>query len=101
LWSAIHDYAEFFGGICLSLGFLTRPAALSLLVSMLSAVYFHLSASGLQGFPSGHVPNYSYDFEEPLLYALICLVFWFNGAGPLSIDSIIYKNISTEEEEEE
>ena len=98
LWSAIHDYAEFYGGICFALGFLTRPAALSLLVTMLSAVYFHLSATGLQGFPLGHVSNYSYDFEEPLLYSLIFLVFWFNGAGPLSIDSIIYKNISNEQE---
>ena len=63
-----------------------------------SAVYFHLSAVGSQGFPFGHVSNYSYDFEEPMLYALIFLMFWFNGAGPLSIDSIIYKQISTEEE---
>lgn len=99
LWSAIHDYAEFFGGICFALGFLTRPAALSLLVTMMSAVYFHLSANGLQGFPLGHVSNYSYDFEEPLLYALIFLMFWFNGAGPLSVDSIIYKAISEEDEE--
>lgn len=97
LWSAIHDYAEFFGGSFLALGFLTRPAALSLLVTMTGAVYFHLSAVGAQGFPLGHVSNYSYDFEEPCLYALICLLFWFNGAGPLSIDSIIYKQISQED----
>lgn len=98
LWSAIHDYAEFYGGICFVLGFFTRPAALSLLVTMMSAVYFHLSASGLQGFPLGHVTNYSYDFEEPALYALIFLLFWFNGAGPLSVDSVIYNAISREEE---
>merc|ERR1712083_500352 len=97
--SAIHDYAEFYGGILFALGFLTRPAALSLLVTMMSAVYFHLSAAGLQGFPLGHVSNYSYDFEEPLLYALIFLTFWFNGAGPLSVDSLIYKQISQEDEE--
>eukprot|EP00553_Chaetoceros_curvisetus_P002521 CAMPEP_0204617690 /NCGR_PEP_ID=MMETSP0717-20131115/4596_1 /ASSEMBLY_ACC=CAM_ASM_000666 /TAXON_ID=230516 /ORGANISM="Chaetoceros curvisetus" /LENGTH=221 /DNA_ID=CAMNT_0051631289 /DNA_START=52 /DNA_END=717 /DNA_ORIENTATION=+ len=99
LWSAVHDYAEFFGGICLALGFLTRPAALSLLVTMMGAVYFHLSAVGAQGFPLGHVSNYSYDFEEPMLYGLIFFMFWFNGAGPLSIDSIIYSNISQEEED--
>jgi len=99
LWAAIHDYIEFFGGICLTLGFLTRPAALSLLLTMGGAVYFHLASTGLQGFPLGHVANYSYDFEEPTLYALIFLMFWFNGAGPLSVDSIIYSNISEEEEE--
>ena len=80
LWSAIHDYIEFYGGIFLALGFLTRPAALSLLVTMMGAVYFHLSSVGPQGFPLGHVANYSYDFEEPTLYALIFLLFWFNGA---------------------
>ena len=98
LWSAVHDYAEFYGGILLAVGFLTRPAALSLLVTMMGAVYFHLSSVGAQGFPLGHVPNYSYDFEEPCLYALISLTFFFNGAGPLSVDSLIYQNISQEEE---
>ena len=101
LWGAIHDYIEFYGGIFLALGFLTRPAALLLLGTMLSAVFFHLSSVGSQGFPLGHVPNYSYDFEEPTLYALIFFVFWFNGAGPLSIDSFIYSLISKEEEGEE
>jgi len=46
LWSAVHDYAEYVGGILLAVGLLTRPAALSLLVSMMGAVYFHLSAVG-------------------------------------------------------
>lgn len=98
-WAAIHDYAEFFGGGLFAIGFLTRPAALSLLVTMMGAVYFHLSAVGAQGFPLGHVSNYSYDFEEPLLYGLIFLTFWFNGAGPLSVDSIIYKSIAPEDGE--
>jgi uncharacterized membrane protein YphA (DoxX/SURF4 family) len=98
LWSAIHDYAEFFGGAFFAIGFLTRPAALSLMVTMWSAVYFHLASNGLQGFPLGHVSNYSYDFEEPLLYSLIFLTFWFNGAGPLSVDSVIYSAISKEDE---
>jgi len=98
LWAAVHDYAEFYGGIFFALGFLTRPAALSLLGTMLGAVYFHLSATGLQGFPLGHVSSYSYDFEEPLLYCLIFLTFFINGAGPLSVDSIIYKKISSDDD---
>jgi len=100
-WAALHDYAEFFGGYLFAVGFLTRPVSLALLGTMMSAVYFHLSATGLQGFPLGHVPNYSYDFEEPLLYCLIFLMFWFNGAGPLSVDSIIYKQISQEDDNDE
>jgi uncharacterized membrane protein YphA (DoxX/SURF4 family) len=79
LWSALHDYVEFSGGICFTVGFLTRPASLLLFGTMISAVYFHLSSTGLQGFPFGHVPNYSYDFEEPTLYAFIFFLFWFNG----------------------
>ena len=99
LWAAIHDYVEFLGGAFFAIGFLTRPAALSLMLTMWTAVYFHLSANGLQGFPLGHVPNYSYDFEEPMLYSLIFLLFWFNGAGPLSLDSIIYGRISAKDNE--
>jgi len=100
-YAAIHDLVEFFGGALLVLGFLTRPVALSLLGTMMGAVYFHLSSSGAQGFPLGHVPNYSYDFEEPTLYALIFLLFVFNGAGPLSVDSIIYDKISLEDDEQD
>merc|ERR1719273_744637 len=99
-WAAIHDYVEFIGGGLFAIGFLTRPAALSLFATMLGAVYFHLSSVGLQGFPLGHVQNYSYDFEEPMLYALVFLMFWFNGAGPLSVDSIIYGAISEEVEQD-
>mmetsp|Transcript_61150 Transcript_61150/g.72600 ORF Transcript_61150/g.72600 Transcript_61150/m.72600 type:complete len:246 (-) Transcript_61150:144-881(-) len=98
LWSAIHDYIEFVGGGLFAIGFLTRPAALSLLGTMIGAVYFHLASVGAQGFPLGHVSNYSYDFEEPALYALIFLVFWFNGAGPLSVDGVIYEKIKEEED---
>jgi uncharacterized membrane protein YphA (DoxX/SURF4 family) len=97
VWSAIHDYIEFIGGGLFAIGFLTRPAALALLGTMAGAVYFHLASVGAQGFPLGHVPNYSYDFEEPLLYGLIFLVFWFNGAGPLSVDGVIYDKIKEEE----
>eukprot|EP00816_Leptocylindrus_hargravesii_P006552 CAMPEP_0196805832 /NCGR_PEP_ID=MMETSP1362-20130617/5652_1 /TAXON_ID=163516 /ORGANISM="Leptocylindrus danicus, Strain CCMP1856" /LENGTH=223 /DNA_ID=CAMNT_0042178981 /DNA_START=87 /DNA_END=758 /DNA_ORIENTATION=+ len=99
-WSAIHDYVEFYGGALFAIGLLTRPAALSLMLTMFCAVYFHLASGGAQGFPLGHVPNYSYDFEEPLMYSLIFLIFWFNGAGPLSVDSIIYDKISQEDNSE-
>ena len=54
-----------------------------------------------QGFPFGHVDNYSYNFEEPTLYALIFLLFFVNGPGPLSVDSFIYKQISQEPEDSE
>lgn len=61
------------------------------------AVYFHLASTGLQGAPFGHVENYSYNFEEPTLYALIFLLFWFNGPGPLSVDAAIYKQLAPDD----
>lgn len=100
-WGALHDYAEFYGGIFLALGFLTRPASFTLFGTMCAAVYFHLASTGLQGAPFGHVENYSYNFEEPALYALIFLMFFFNGPGGLSIDAVIYKAIGGEEGEGE
>lgn len=98
-WAAVHDYAEFWGGALFAIGFLTRPAAATLLITMIGAVYFHLASTGWQGFPFGHCENYSYNFEEPTLYALIFLLFFFNGSGPLSVDSIIYDQLSNEETE--
>lgn len=93
LWSAVHDYIEFFGGIFLAAGLLTRPVSFLLALTMAGAVYFHLASTGLQGFPLGHVENYSYNFEEPVLYALIFCFFFVHGAGPLSADEVVYKKI--------
>ena len=89
IWSAIHDYIEYIGGIFVAIGLLTRPASLALFGSMVAAVYFHLASTGLQGFPLGHVENYSYNFEEPLLYALIFLLLVKTGSGPLAVDKKI------------
>ena len=98
-WSAIHDYAEFWGGALFALGFLTRPASLALLTTMAGAVYFHLASTGLQGAPFGHVESYSYNFEEPALYFLIFLLFFFNGPGPVSVDSAIYAKLAPGDDE--
>ena len=43
----------------------------------------------VQGFPLGHVKNYSYNFEEPALYLCIFCLFAVTGGGPFSIDSLI------------
>jgi putative oxidoreductase len=92
LWSAVHDYIEFWGGVLLALGLLTRPVSLLLFSTMLGACYFHLASTGLQGFPFGHVENYSYNFEEPALYALIFLLFSVTGAGAFSLDQKLVRN---------
>mmetsp|Transcript_39472 Transcript_39472/g.58091 ORF Transcript_39472/g.58091 Transcript_39472/m.58091 type:complete len:124 (+) Transcript_39472:50-421(+) len=91
-WAAAHDVVEFVGGLFLAAGFLTRFVAVSLSGTMLSAVYFHLASTGLEGFPLGHVKNYSYNFEEPALYLGIFIFFVFSGAGPFSVDSLLRKD---------
>jgi putative oxidoreductase len=98
VWSAIHDYIEYFGGAFLVAGLLTRPASVLLSLTMVFAVYFHLASTGLQGFPFGHVENYSYNFEEPALYGLIFALFAYTGAGPLSADEKIAESLFDQSE---
>lgn len=70
--------AEFFGGIAVLLGLLTRPAALVLAVTMVVAIVtVHLS-NGL------FMSNNGYEFGLALLAISVALV--FNGGGKLSLD---------------
>lgn len=70
--------AEFFGGILLMLGFLTRPAALAVFILMMVAVFkVHLGA----GFFAGKG-----GYEFALLWGLVALGIALRGGGPLSLD---------------
>jgi len=73
--------AEFFGGIALLLGLLTRPAALALAMTMLVAgITVHL--------PNGlFMSNNGYEFGLALLAITGALV--LNGGGKLSLDSML------------
>ena len=83
LWSAIHDYIEFFGGIFLAIGLLTRPSAFLLFFTMVAAVYFHLASTGLQGFPLGHVENCARRPSMWLVFSLPCAPRPASHARPL------------------
>ena len=73
--------AEFFGGIALLVGLLTRPAAVVLAITMLVAIFsVHIS----NGF---FMANNGYEYALALLAASVSLM--FSGAGKLSIDSAI------------
>ncbi|HEX2080769.1 MAG TPA: DoxX family protein [Longimicrobium sp.] len=72
---------EFFGGLLIVLGLLTRPVALVLFLEMLVA-YFQAHA------PQGGVP-FQNNGEPAVLFALIFLFLAGNGAGPLSVDDAI------------
>ena len=70
---------EFFGGLLIVLGLLTRPVALLLAVEMLVA-FFQVH------FPQGGWPIQNKG-ELPLLFMLVWLFLAANGAGPGSLDA--------------
>lgn len=69
---------EFFGGIALLLGLLTRPAAAVLALTMLVAIFTVHISNGL------FMSNNGYEFALALPAITVALV--FNGAGRLSLD---------------
>ena len=73
--------AEFFGGIALLVGLLTRPAAVVLAITMLVAIISVHISNGL------FMANNGYEYALALLAASVSLM--FSGAGKLSIDSAI------------
>jgi len=70
--------AEFFGGIALLIGVLTRPAALVLAITMLVAIVTVHLPHGL------FMSNNGYEFGLALLAITLALI--FNGGGKFSID---------------
>jgi len=72
--------AEFFGGIALILGLLTRPAAILTAFTMLMAMTVHVS-NGL------FLSNNGYEFALSLLAVTTSIVFM--GGGKFALDNII------------
>ena|SRR5437773_1795686 len=79
-WAYFVGCVEFFGGILLAVGRLTRVAAAALVIVF--AVKF---ASGFFAFRNG--------FELELLLGLLCLAILFVGGGKLSVDRTIGKEL--------
>lgn len=81
LWAGLAGATEFFGGLLLALGLLTRPAALGVVVIMAVAVFLV------------HLPNGFFwgqgGYEYPLLWGLIALAIALRGGGELSLDRAI------------
>ena len=80
-WSLLLSCTEFFGGILIALGFLTRPAAFAGLFVLLVTVWFHWITVG-QGFSGA---------EKSLLWAAILLFFVIRGGNRHSVDARIGK----------
>lgn len=71
-WGA--SLAEFVGGLLLAVGLLTKPAALSIALTMVVAAFVAHAADPFQR------------KEMALLYFFICLIFAVRGAGKWSVD---------------
>jgi len=79
--------AEFFGGLGLILGFLTRIAAFGIAVNMLVAITTVHSAFGL--FMNWSGTQKGEGFEYHLLVLAITVFLMIRGAGALSVDRAI------------
>lgn len=73
--------AEFFGGLALLLGLLTRPAALVLAVTMIVAILSVHIGNGL------FMSNNGYEFGLALLAMSVALA--IQGAGAVSVDRLL------------
>lgn len=77
-------YTEIIASILLIFGLLTRLSAVSLLFTMLIAVYFHLKSEGF------HIPP----LETASVYGLCYLALATGGGGKFSIDHLLAKGFT-------
>ena len=76
-WSPLLAFTEFFGGILITLGLLTRPASLGALIVLLVTVWFHWVSLG-QGYEGA---------EKSILWAAIFFFFLVRGGNRHSVDA--------------
>lgn len=74
-WAYLGKGAELVGGILLTIGFMTRPAAILLALTMLF-ICFKIGNG-----------KFWYDAQHPFLFALLSMIYFFTGPGKWSIDS--------------
>jgi putative oxidoreductase len=86
LMAALAGSAEFFGGLFLIVGLLTRPAALVLAFTMIVAIVSVHLQNGL------FMANNGYEFGLALLAISVGLV--FRGAGSLSVDRLLQAQLA-------
>jgi putative oxidoreductase len=78
--------AEFFGGLFLIFGFLTRPTSFILAVTMIVAIFTVHIDNGL------FMSNNGYEFGLALFAMSISLM--FSGAGKLSLDNAVAQRLA-------
>jgi putative oxidoreductase len=83
-WAYLLGILEFFGGIALAVGFLTRPIALMLVVEFGVITFWHFGNGYSFSSPKG-------GYEFPLVLLVLYIAIFFRGAGRCSIDRAIGK----------
>ncbi|WP_457934079.1 DoxX family protein [Pseudoalteromonas sp. SCSIO 43210] len=78
--------AEFFGGIALAIGLLTRPAAVVSGFTMLIAIFSVHISNGL------FMANNGYEYALTLLVVTVVLA--IQGAGSFSLDNVLVKKLA-------
>lgn len=86
LMALLAGSAEFFGGLALILGLLTRPAAALSAFTMLIAIFSVHLGNGL------FMSNNGYEFALSLLAITVALT--IQGAGRLSIDNLLARRFN-------
>ncbi len=81
-WAYFLGILEFFGGIALAIGFLTRPIALMLTVEFVVITCW--------SWPNGYFFSKG-GYEYPLLLLIVYAAIFFRGSGRCSIDRMIGK----------
>ncbi|MGB6119900.1 MAG: DoxX family protein [Mesorhizobium sp.] len=77
LWSPLLAATEFFGGLLIAIGLLTRPASFAAMIVLLVTVWFHWITLG-QGYSGA---------EKSILWAAIFAFFTVRGGGRWSVDA--------------
>lgn len=86
LMALLAGSAEFFGGLFILLGLLTRPAAIALSFTMVVAIFSVHFSNGL------FMSNNGYEFGLALLAASVSLA--ISGSGKIAADEILAKKLA-------
>ncbi|HBF07988.1 MAG TPA: DoxD-like family protein [Gammaproteobacteria bacterium] len=86
LMALLAGSAEFFGGLALILGLLTRPAAAVTAFTMLVAIFSAHISNGL------FMSNNGYEYALALLAVTVSLT--LQGAGSFAVDNLLYKKLT-------
>ena len=85
-WTLSAAATQIAGAVLLSLGLFSRPTALAMSATMITAVIFHLLNTGPEAFPLGIPKAHSYNFELAAMYVFVLGYFSVAGAGKYSVD---------------